>query len=56
VSLSKTNGLRVWYLYEGKCASCSLERSCRRMMVAEAEELGIGLSQSDREMTPPSWL
>lgn len=52
VSLSEANGLRVWYLYEGKCASCGLERSCRRMLEAEARERGIDLSEADRRMPP----
>ncbi len=52
VSMSNSNGLRVWYLYEGKCGQCKLERSCRRILEAEAEERGISLSGEDRRMTP----
>jgi len=52
VSLSEANGLKVWYLYEGNCPECRLERSCRRMLEAEAEERGIPLSGEDRRIYP----
>jgi hypothetical protein len=55
VSLSKTNGLKVWYLYEGNCESCSLESSCRSVLRAEAEERGIRLKAVD-QLTPPTQL
>jgi len=52
VSLSRTNGLKVWHLYEGDCANCSYERSCRKMLLAEAEERGVELEGEDRKMPP----
>lgn len=52
VSLSRANGLKVWHLYEGDCASCSYERSCRRMLLAEAEERGVELTEGDRKIPP----
>lgn len=52
VSLSNANGLKVWYLYEGKCGRCNLERSCRKTLLDEAEERNIDLTPSDRQMEP----
>jgi hypothetical protein len=52
VSLSTVNGLRVWYMHEGKCAECGEEASCRRYLEAEAEERGIELSREDHRLPP----
>jgi hypothetical protein len=52
VSLSNTNGLKVWYLYEGNCRGCDLERSCRSMLRGEAKERGVLLKNGDRRLEP----
>ena len=52
VSLSRANGLKVWHLYEADCASCGYERSCRKMLLAEAEERGVELKGEDRKVPP----
>jgi len=52
VSLSKTNGLKIWYLYEGNCDSCHLETSCRSILEAEAKERGIQLRSTDSWISP----
>ena len=52
VSLSKANGVKVWYLYEGNCRDCSLESSCRRTLENEAEERGVSLTAVDKLRTP----
>lgn len=55
VSLSRANGLKVWHLYEGDCARCGLERTCRNALLAEADERSIEISGDDRKM-PPTYL
>ena len=55
VSLSNSNGLKVWYLYEGNCETCHLESSCREILEAEAKERGINLRASDK-LIPPTKL
>jgi hypothetical protein len=55
VSLSKVNGLKVWYLYEGNCGACNLKSSCRSVLEAEAQERGIPLTATD-ELKPPTQL
>jgi DNA-binding XRE family transcriptional regulator len=55
VSLSKCNGLKVWYMYEGNCETCSLEKTCRETLIAEAEEREIELQSTD-QLIPPTRL
>ncbi len=52
VSLSNINGLKVWYLYEGNCSRCNLERSCRRTLLDEADERGVDVAGDERRMEP----
>lgn len=52
VSLSKSNGLKIWYLYEGNCKSCHLQSSCRSILESEARERGIKLSATDQLLQP----
>ena len=55
VSLSRTNGLKVWYLYEGNCDTCKLESSCRSILESEAAERGIEIGLRD-QLIPPTQL
>jgi hypothetical protein len=52
VSFTKTNGVQVWYLYEGKCQDCLRAQACRNMLQAEADERGIQLTHDDLQLTP----
>jgi len=52
VSLSNVNGLKVWYLYEGNCSRCNLERSCRKTLLDEADERGVKVSETDHRIEP----
>jgi len=52
VSLSEANGLKLWYLYKGNCSKCKLELSCQRMLVKEAKERGVQLTNRDLEGEP----
>lgn len=52
VSLSRVNGLKVWYMHEGECGSCAHERGCRSYLEKEAAERGAELSQEDRRLPP----
>jgi DNA-binding CsgD family transcriptional regulator len=54
VSLSKANGLNVWYLYEGNCSECNQRLKCRELLLNEAKERGIKLN--DDIETPPTIL
>lgn len=52
VSLSVANGLKIWYLYEGRCGRCDLERGCRRALLEEARERGVELGPEDARLEP----
>ncbi len=52
VSLSRVNGLKVWYMHEGDCGSCSEEKGCRTYLEAEASERGIDLASEDWKLPP----
>jgi hypothetical protein len=52
VSLSRANGLKVWYLHEGNCSSCTHEKNCIKFLEAEISERGIELTKEDRSLPP----
>ena len=52
VSLSVANGLKIWYLYEGRCSRCDLERGCRRALLGEAQERGVELGPEEVRLEP----
>ncbi len=52
VSVSKINGLMVWYMHEGECGSCPEEPGCRKYLEAEASERGIELTSVDFKIPP----
>jgi len=52
VSYTKSNGVQVWYLYEGRCDRCDRRQACMNMLTAEAEERGIPITIADRRLPP----
>jgi hypothetical protein len=52
VSLSKANGLKIWYLYEGNCGSCYLESICYRILKEEAKERGFSIANTSKQISP----
>jgi hypothetical protein len=52
VSFSEANGVQAWFLYEGKCDACNRLGQCRSMLLAEAEERGVKLSDEDKRLSP----
>ncbi len=52
VSVSKVNGLMLWYQHEGECGSCSEEKGCRKYLEDEASERGIELTSGERALPP----
>jgi hypothetical protein len=52
VSLSRANGLRVWYMHEGECGVCQHEKGCRSFLEKEAAERGIDLNNEDLSQPP----
>jgi len=52
VSFTKSNGVQVWYLYEGRCDRCDRRQACVNLLTAEAEERGIPITNDDRHLPP----
>lgn len=52
LSLTRVNGLQVWYLYERNCANCVRNTACRAMLLNEVEERKIVLTGEELEMAP----
>ncbi|MEM2939812.1 MAG: hypothetical protein QXU95_06055 [Candidatus Bathyarchaeia archaeon] len=52
ISFSEINGIQVWYLYEGKCEECERINNCREMLIAEARERQMELTEDDLKLTP----
>jgi len=52
VSFTKSNGVQVWYLYEGRCESCNRRQACINLLKAEAEERTIQLKEEDLHLPP----
>jgi hypothetical protein len=51
-SLSRANGLRVWYMHEGECGKCQHEKGCRSFLEKEATERSIDLSYEELSQPP----
>ncbi len=49
MTFSPKEGLNVWYKHSGSCRGCEKEEECRRVILGEAERLGIPLS----DISPP---
>lgn len=47
ISLSKVNGLKVWYLYEGNCRTCNRNEECLELLESEANERGIKIDANN---------
>jgi hypothetical protein len=52
VTLSKSNGLKVWYVHEGNCSECVRVKSCRDFVESEVKERGLNLSEEERALPP----
>jgi DNA-binding CsgD family transcriptional regulator len=52
VSFTKSNGVQVWYLYEGRCDRCDRRQACMNLLTAEAEERSISLTTEDCYLPP----
>ncbi len=55
VTFSPKNGVQVWYKHQGDCNDCARLEECMRILLSEAEERGIQLSEDER-LYPPSRL
>lgn len=52
VTFSAKNGIQVWYKHEGNCEKCTKKQACKEMLLSEAENHGIAVSQNSSQMLP----
>ena len=52
VTLSKANGLRIWYMHEGDCVTCQQSKNCRDFLESEIKEREIVLNEDDLKLPP----
>ncbi len=55
ITYSAANGIQVWYEHEGRCEDCRYLKECQEILLREAEERDITLTDSEKRM-PPSKL
>ncbi len=51
MTFSAKHGIQTWHHYNGQCEGCNLYKTCKEIIMDDAKELGIDLS--DREKTYP---
>ena len=53
ITLNPGVGLRVWYQHSfGRCNVCQDRRQCKSTLLRISEDLGISLTQQERELEP----
>lgn len=55
ISVSRKDGLQVWYEHEADCAHCNRYSACQSYLFRAAKERGIKLTK-DQKASPPSKL
>jgi transcriptional regulator len=52
ITFSARNGVQIWYRHDGDCENCDQLQTCRKALLAEAEERNIQLSENQNSMLP----
>ena len=52
ITFSPANGVQVWFKREGNCERCPFLDDCRRILLEEAKERGISLSEEEKRYLP----
>lgn len=52
ITFSAKNGVQIWYRHEGDCKNCDQLKTCRKSLLAEAEERDIQLSENQKSVLP----
>ncbi len=48
VTLSTRHGFQIWHHYTGRCGGCDLLDRCKKVILDEAEERGVTLTDEER--------
>jgi transcriptional regulator len=52
VTYSPSNGIRIWYAHDDDCRECKLDKSWVKVILKEAEERRIELSDAELRLPP----
>jgi len=52
VTFSTRHGAQIWHYHTGKCKGCALHKTCREVILDEAEERSIILTEEERMKNP----
>ena len=52
VTFSTRHGAQIWHHHTGKCEGCASNEKCKVLILEEAEERGIILTDEERNMLP----
>lgn len=52
VTYSPRNGVRMWYAHDEDCKRCQLDTEWVKVILEEAEERGVQLSQKELQLPP----
>ena len=52
VTFSTRHGAQIWHHHTGKCEGCASNRNCRELILGEAEERGVTLTDEEENMPP----
>jgi DNA-binding CsgD family transcriptional regulator len=52
VTYSPSNGIRIWYAHDDDCQECKLDRSWVKVILKEAQERHIELSDAELRLAP----
>ena len=52
ISFSVKHGVQTWYRHNGQCVDCSLRSDCQKMLLEEAEERSINLTEEEKREPP----
>jgi len=52
VTFSTRHGVQIWHNHTGKCEECASYSNCRQLILGEAEERGIALTDEEKDMNP----
>jgi len=54
VSFSAKHGIQTWHRHKGQCVDCDLKNDCQKMLLEEAEERSINLTEEEKGEPPAS--
>jgi transcriptional regulator with XRE-family HTH domain len=52
VTLSTRHGVQIWHHYTGRCEGCDLLKRCKKVILDEADERGVTLTEEERAGFP----